>query len=129
MDAQTRRASRSFVLVFALMTIGLVSAGGVYFRSQVKQHRAEIELQLSAIADLKVSELLNWRSERDGDATLLYGNPVFADLVRRALGNARDTQARDQLHNWLRQIREAYGYKGVALMDAQGAAQFSVPDK
>jgi len=127
-DAQTRRVSRSFVLVFALMTIGLVSAGGVYFRSNVRQHRAAIELQLSAIADLKVSELLNWRSERYGDATLLYGNPVFADLVRRALASAPDTQARDQLHNWLRQIREAYGYEAIHLIDAQGVARFSVPD-
>ena len=98
-DAETLRASRSFVIVFALMTVGLVTAGGVYFRSQVKQHRAEIELQLSAIADLKVSGLVNWRMERFGDAMLLYGNPVFADLVRRALGSSRDAQARDQLHD------------------------------
>jgi PAS domain S-box-containing protein len=129
-DAETLRASRSFVLVFLLMTIGLATAGGVYFRSHVKQHRAEIELQLSAIADLKVSELVNWRMERFGDGMLLYGNPIFADLVRRALGSSRDAHARDQLENWLRQIREAYhGYAEVSMMDAEGVARISVPDK
>jgi PAS domain S-box-containing protein/diguanylate cyclase (GGDEF)-like protein len=128
-DAETLRASRSFVLVFALMTMGLVTAGGVYHRSHVKQHRAEVERELSAIADLKVSELVNWRGERFGDAMLLHRNTVFADLLRRALGSAPDAQARYQLHSWLRQIREAYGYEVVSLIDAQGVAQFSVPEK
>jgi len=128
-DAQTRRASRSFVLVFALMTIGLVAAGGVYFRGDVKQHRAEIELQLSTIADLKVNELLRWRQERFGDAALLYENPVFADLVRRTLASAPDAQARDQIHTWLRQIREANGYRDVFLIDAQGVALQSLRDQ
>ena len=128
-DAQTRRASRFIVLVFVLMTIGLVSAGGVYFRSNVKQHRAEMELQLATIADLKVNELLSWRKELFGDAALLYGNPVFADLVRSAFASARDAQARDQIHTWLRQIREASGYKDIFLIDAQGVALFSLRDQ
>ncbi|MBI4292669.1 MAG: PAS domain S-box protein [Betaproteobacteria bacterium] len=128
-DAETVRTSISFVIVFALMTIGLVAAGGVYFRDQLAQHRAEIERQLSAIADLKVSELLYWRDERFGDAMLLHGNIFFADLVRRAFGPARDAEARYHLHNWLRQIREAYGYSEIALIDAQGVARFSIPDK
>jgi PAS domain S-box-containing protein len=127
-DAETLRASRSFVLVFALMTIGLITAGGVYFRNEAALHRAEIERQISAIADLKVSELANWRRERFGDASLLHGNIFFADLVRRALGNSQDAQARYQLHNWLRQIRDAYEYDEVALIDAQGAVQISIPD-
>ena len=127
-DAETLRASRSFVLVFFLMTIGLVIAGGAYFRSQVKQRRAEIELQLSANADLKVSELVNWRMERFGDAKLLYGNPLFADLVRRSLGNSRDAQARDQLQNWLRQVREIYGYAKISMMDAEDVARISIPE-
>ena len=127
-DVETLRASRSFVLVFLLMTIGLATAGGVYFRSQVKQHRAEIELQLSAIADLKVSELVSWRKERFSDAALLYGNPVFAELVRRALGSAPDAQARDQLYTWLQQIRKANGYEEVILTDVQGVARISIPD-
>lgn len=128
-DAETLRTSRSFVLVFALMTIGLITAGGIYFRNQVALHRAEIERQISAIADLKVSELMSWRKERFGDAMLLQGNIVFIDLVRRALGNARDAQASHQLHNWLRQINNAYGYAQIALMDAQGNAQISISDK
>ncbi|MDZ4252937.1 MAG: diguanylate cyclase [Sulfuritalea sp.] len=128
-DAQTRRASRSFVLVFALMTIGLVTADGVYFRSNVEQHRAAFELQLSTMADLKVNELASWRKERLGDAALLYGNPVFADLVRRALASAPDAQAQDQIHTWLRQIREAYGYDDIFLIDAHGVALFSLRDQ
>jgi PAS domain S-box-containing protein len=128
-DAETLRASGSFVLVFALMTIGLITAGGIYFRNQVAQHRTEVEHQVSAVADLKVSELVNWRRERFGDAALLHGNIFFADLVRRALGSAQDAQARYQLHYWLLRTREAYKYDEVTLIDAQGVVQISVPGK
>lgn len=127
-DAANLRASGSFVLVFALMTAGLVTAGAIYYRNQVTQHRAEIERQLSAIAELKAGDLMNWRAERIGDATLLHRNAVFAGLVRRALGVSRNARAQDQLHDWLRQIREAYGYDKVSLIDAQGVARISIPE-
>ena len=128
-DAATLHASRSFILVFVLMAVSLVAAGGVYFRNHVTQRRADVERQLSVVAELKVSDLVNWRGERFGDATLLHRNAVFAGLVQRAFANSRDAQAWNQLHNWLRQVQEAYGYEDVFLMDAQGVARISVPDR
>ncbi|WP_220634544.1 PAS domain S-box protein [Georgfuchsia toluolica] len=127
-NAETRRASRSFMLVFLLMALGLVKVGSIYYEQDAKLQRAAIERELSAVADLKVSEIVKWHGERLGDAALLYGNPVFADLVRRAIGGPRNAQARDQLLIWLRQIQQAFGYTDIHLIDAQGVAQFSIPD-
>ena len=127
-DAATLRESIPFWLIFLLIAACLIKAGSLYYDHELKQNRDMIEHQLSGIADLKVNELRHWREERLGDATVLYGNAAFADLVRRALGSAHDTAAGEQLHTWLRQIREAYGYEEVRLIDAQGVARFSVPN-
>lgn len=126
-DTETRRATHVFVFIFLLMALGFIKVGSIYYEQNVVLQRTSIERELSAVADLKVSELLKWREERLGDAALLYGNPVFADLVRRALDSPRDAQARDQIHIWLRQIRAAYGYIDIHLIDAQGVVLLSVP--
>ena len=127
-DAETLRASRSFMLIFLLMALGLLKVGSIYYEQNAKLQRTSIERELSAVADLEVNELLKWREERLGDAALLYANPVFADLVRRAIGSPRDAQARDQIYTWLRQIRKAYGYMEIHLIDTQGVVRFSVPE-
>ncbi|MFY9328924.1 MAG: PAS domain S-box protein [Georgfuchsia sp.] len=127
-DAETRSASHFYMLIFLLMALGLFKVGSIYYENDVNQQRASIERELSAVADLKVEQLVKWRGERLGDAALLYGNPAFAALVQRALGSPHDAQSRDQLDIWLYQIRESFGYAEIHLIDAQGIARFSVPD-
>ena len=55
--------------MFALA--GIVSTGYFYYRNYEQKYRAEMEQQLSAIAELKVGELVQWRKERLGDASIL----------------------------------------------------------
>jgi hypothetical protein len=114
-DAATLQAALSFIFVFVFMAVGLVTAGGIHFREYAAQHRADAERQLSALADLKVSDLVNWRRERFGDATLLHRNALFADLVRRAFAGSGDARAWNDLRTWLQQVQETYAYEAVFL--------------
>ena len=127
-SATALRASIPFWLIFLLIAAGLVKAGGLYYDWDVKQNRATIERELTGIADLKVGELVKWREERLSDANVLYGNAAFADLVQRSLGSTREAAAREQIQTWLQQIRQAYGYAAIHLIDAQGVARLSIPD-
>ncbi len=127
-DAATLRASRSFILVFALMGAGLVTVGTLYFRNHEKHYRRQVEHQLSAVAKLKVGELVRWREDQRDDARILSRSSAFYALVRRAFANPLEAQARNQLQGWLREIREDEGYDGVFLLDAQGVARISIPD-
>jgi hypothetical protein len=45
------------LLVFVILAVGIVAAGGLLYRSQRNSCRTEAERKLVAIADLKVSEL------------------------------------------------------------------------
>ena len=128
-DAATLRASRSFILVFVLMAVGLITAGGVHFRNFAAQHRADVENQLFTIAQSKAYDLVNWRFERLGDATLVHRSAMFAGLVRRAFADPRDAQAWSDLRDWLRQIRESYSYQNVFLIDVKGVTRISIPDQ
>jgi PAS domain S-box-containing protein len=124
---QRTRASGWFLLVFILLAAGMVAAGHFYFQDHERHYRAEVQRQLSAIADLKVSELTHWRRERIGDGTVFLGNANFSELVQRCIETPQDQQPRARVGIWLHQVREAYQYDRLFLLDAGGVELASVP--
>ena len=116
-----------FVLVFALLAAGIVTAGYHYYRNYEQNFRSEAEKELSAIADLKASDLVQWRKERLDDGAFLFRNDNISDLVRRFLGNPADADARRQLQVWSEKFRNQVDYDVVRLLDAQGVTRLSLP--
>jgi hypothetical protein len=84
----------------------------VYERS----YRTEVERRLSAIAQLKVGELTQWRKERLADAKLLFRNEAFATLARRCLETPDDVDVRRPFLEWLERFQEYGQYEGVFLL-------------
>jgi PAS domain S-box-containing protein len=126
-DATPARLANTFLLVFAALALTIVTVGYLYYRNYENQYRREVERQLSAIADLKVSELTQWRKERLGDGETFYDNPVFSQLVQRAFEDPPDAISRKQLQWWLNRVREAYHYDRVSLLDAHNIERLVTP--
>jgi len=62
-----------FILVSIALAAGIIAAGTLYYRNYKQDYRLEVERRLSAISELKVGELAQWRKERLGDPeTYLY---------------------------------------------------------
>lgn len=122
------RASYTFLLVFALLAAGIVIAGFLYYRNYEIRHRTVVEHQLSAIADLKVDEMVHWRKERLGDAALFYKNLNFSGLVQRYLQRPDDEETGRKLRTCLQHVRDGYQYDRVFLLDAAGMVRMSAPD-
>jgi PAS domain S-box-containing protein len=120
--------SLRLLLVFFVLTAGIIAAGLTYYRNYQKRYRVEVERTLSAIADLKTDELVDWRSERLGDAAVFYKNSTFSGLVRQFFEGPNDLAARDQLRVWLSRVREAHQYDRIFLLDTQGLERLSAPD-
>ena len=114
--------------IFACLAAGIVTIGYFYCRHYERNYRSEVERQLSAIADLKVGELVQWRKERLGDGTMLFKNAAFSSLVRRFLEQPEDVDARRQLQGWSGKIQANYQYDRIFLLDAQGVERISAPD-
>jgi hypothetical protein len=114
-------------LIFACLAAGIVAAGYFYYRSYEKRFRAEVEHRLSAIAELKVGELVQWRKERLGDGAMLFQNAAFSSLVRRVVAKQVDAEAQRQLQTWVGKYQTANQYAEVRLLDAQGFTRVSVP--
>ena len=107
----------------------VIGAGAFrYYRNYEKSYRDEAERQLSAIAELKVSELADWRAERLADAAVFYKNTVFSALVRRYFDHPEDRKVQNELRTWLGNVRTAYRYERIMLLDPQFLKRMIVPD-
>ena len=95
-----RRVEWGLLLIFAILSLGIVVGGAFYYRHYEQHFRAEAGRQLSAIAELKADELAQYRKERLGDATIFFQNAAFSGLVRRFLEHPEDAEAQPQLHGW-----------------------------
>ena len=123
-----RLPSFYLLLIFFALTAGIVTAAFLYYRSYEQHYRVEVERQLSAIAELKVSELADWRAERLADAAVFFKNAAFSDLVRRYFEHPKDRVALSQLRTWLSQVQAAYRYDRIMLLDTQFSKKMIIPD-
>jgi PAS domain S-box-containing protein len=122
------RSGYAFILIFAIMAVGIAMTGYINYQNYERNFRAEVEGELSGIAKLKVGELVLWRNERLGDGAVLFKNAAFSALVRRYLEKPEDTDAHRKLQEWMGKYTTAYQYARVALYDTQGIRRMSAPE-
>ena len=121
------RAGFVYVLIFILLAVGIFSSSYISYRNFEKQYRIHAESQLSAIAELKEKNLVNWRTERLADADMLQQNPAFAALAQAYLKDPQDGAAQSQIQAWLAIYKLYYEYERVNLLDTQGRTLLSSP--
>jgi PAS domain S-box-containing protein len=109
-----------FLAVFALLALAMLATGYFYYQAHAQQLRAEVAKQLSAIADLKVREITQWRHERLEDGATFVDNDSFAERVQDRLAHPDSPQVHSRLTTWLRRFRDASRYDRVFLVDPRG---------
>jgi PAS domain S-box-containing protein len=127
MDLEEKRSLALFLFIFVLLVTGIATAAALYYRNYEQQYRGQVERQISAIAELKMNELVLWRQERLGDATVLYKNPAFSNLAASYLENPQDAEAQGLIQAWLESYLTYAQYDQMRLLDTQGVTRLSVP--
>jgi len=114
------------LLVFVVLTGGIGTAGYRYYRGQQELTKRDIQNELSAVAGLKLHQIVSWRSERLADATFVSRNVSFARMVDRWLKGAAQQQTQAEALAWMTGLRDAYGYDDVLLLDRELRVRLSV---
>jgi PAS domain S-box-containing protein len=120
-------ASYAHLLIFIFLTAGIITLSFLYYQHFKTNYRKEYEKQLSAIAELKVGELAQWRTERWGHAAVLLNNGTFSDLVRRFFEKPEAPETSELLREWLGKYQTLFQYDQIILLDARSTTRMTIP--
>ena len=127
-EEEVTRTEYLLLLVFLLLAAGIVTAGYFYQLNYERRYRHGVESQLSAISQLKVGDLMQYRKERLDAAAVFFRNASFSGMVRRFLEHPEDAGARRRLHDWIGNYGTQFESSRVFLLDTRGDTRLSVPE-
>ncbi|MCB4791534.1 MAG: PAS domain S-box protein [Elusimicrobia bacterium] len=116
-DSNLRKAVIRLLLFYILLIVLVFLFSQIYFKNVKKILIREGERDLSIIAELKVSQILNWRQERLDDAFILA--PFYIDAAKiNILARTGDRIKRQKLFCKLtNEIHKNPEYEGIYLYD------------
>ncbi len=98
----------------------MIAATAWYYARQRTAMENAMTQELAAVAEVKVKQIVNWRSERLGDGRDLQSSPITR-IARRVLSSG-SVQAADRadLLDSMQKLEEAFLYTGAALVGVDG---------
>lgn len=110
-------------LVMAFMA--LLAGGWWIYCVQVRQLRQQAEAQLTAIAELKVRQIVEWRKERLSDAAVLAESPFLTEAIAQWLADSRP-ELTQEIQSRFRSLRAHYHYDDVLFAAPDGQVRLSL---
>ncbi len=112
------------LVVFVAVVVLLAWFYNAAQRRRIEQAAGD---ELSAIADLKVEQIVRWRRERLNDAAWLLETSAMSAILRGYLADPTASGLGSDLEAWFRAWSKRSDYRSVILLDASLAVQLSVP--
>jgi PAS domain S-box-containing protein len=115
------------IIIFILLSIVVSYFGTLYYRTQRDRIKNEKQGELSAIANLKVNEIISWRDEHIRDADLITNNPLLKEGIT-ALINEKSEKSKQNIDKWLEAMLTLYDFDSIVLLDKNENIIYQIPD-
>jgi len=117
----------NLLITFFILVITIIILGYIYYGIQKEHIRKEKQNDLSAIANLKVAQIVNWRKERLGDLSFILNDALIFSEIHKWLHNPNSTQQRDNILSLMKSFRERYQFDRIIIVNAESSVLLLVP--
>jgi len=114
------------ITVFVLIVIGTLITGFLFYQAQQKHIKSEAQNYLAAIADLKASQIAQWRHERIADGELLRNNLPLLRTIEAFLKSSDKPNRKQELLTVMKSFQIKAGYESSILFDVKGNVRLAV---
>jgi PAS domain S-box-containing protein len=118
-----------FFLVLFLASAILVSSAYLYYQSETNQIRTEENKTLSAINNLKLEQLSQWRTERIGQAKFFPTIGQFIRFTAHLSKNKNDKEAQNYFINLLQPLKDNHNFENVFICNKDCELLFTLDKK
>ena len=116
------------ISIFLIFSVAIGIVGYFFFQIQKRQLVQEKRQHLGSIADLKVSQIDNWRKERLAEATIVLENPFIGDHIQEWLESPWKIGLKKMIYDWITARGRHLQYEKVVLLDLKGTVRLSFPE-
>jgi PAS domain S-box-containing protein len=121
---QTWKIPWHLVLIFSLLAAGILALGYFFYDYQVTYLQNSKAEELSAIADLKVKQIVAWRRSHLNDALLIFDDPILANQINNWFAGRGSKEEGDNIRERLEEVNHG-SYVGTVLFDSQERVRLS----
>ncbi|MBM4137372.1 MAG: hypothetical protein FJ241_11150 [Nitrospira sp.] len=98
------------IIIFLVLSISIWAIGYLYYEKQKENIKKDTQVTLSAIADLKVSQIVNWRKDRLGDANIIFENHLVIPYIQQFMERPTVSEYKQDMFTWLASLQKQYNY-------------------
>ncbi len=111
----------SLAIIFIILISGILW----FYRSQEKLMEQKVEDDLTGIAQLKINQIHEWRTDQIEDATSLQRHSFLIERIERFLADPKSDTGQ-ALRTSLQSIAEQHGCDDILLVDRKGGILFGL---
>ncbi len=119
----------TLIILFLILSAGEIVSGFLYYRGQKDNLLKDRTQELSAIADLKVSQISEWRRERMADGITISDNISLIRQFLQFLTNEDNEVFRSDLERDLKSFVDNYDYRSAFFIDRDCKVRLFYPDQ
>ena len=110
------------IMILVGLIIFTVIFGTLYSKKQIEKIRISEQNMLSAVVDLKLKQIINWRQERKSDALVIENNSSAAEFVDDYF---RNKVQKGEINRWIESFCVTNGYSSATIFDTKNKIRFS----
>lgn len=131
MNSQNRKTGvpSAFIVLFLILSAISLVVGIIFYHRQKMNLLFNSTKELSAIADLKAKQIIQWRSERIADGSNFNQNAVLMKKFYSFLDDKNNKELEADLLQYLKGLTENYDYRDALFVDGNSNPVLSYPDR
>ena len=102
---------------YAFLAIGIAGVAYRYYRGQKEAIEQQVRNQLQSIADLKVTEISDWRTRRMDEVRVLMADTASVRVIERVASGTPAKADLGEVRGWLEEVCRHFHYASATLVD------------
>lgn len=123
------RSPLKIIILYLFISAFVLILGVRYYLKQKEEIKQEKYTELSVISDLKVKQIINWRSERYGDASVIFKSNFLISDLKKWFDKSEDINIKSTIVAQLSSYYDYYRYKDIIIFDTNAVIKYSLYTK
>jgi len=120
MSKTTSPTSYPHIWALIIATVLIIGSCFYYLQQQNQNAALDKQIELATIADLKASQISQWRKEHLTQAASIHSNALMSQRISDFLNGKEKTLIDSELRVWMSNLHETAGYRKVVLFKPNG---------